>query len=42
MVDDIHLIITAVEYASEDILQKHGEKQESMYGRIKKELKDIQ
>jgi hypothetical protein len=41
-VDDIDLIITAVEDASEDILQKHGAKQESMYDRIEKELRDIQ
>jgi hypothetical protein len=41
-VDDIDLIITAIEDASEDILQRQGEKQESMYDRIEKELKDIQ
>jgi hypothetical protein len=41
-VDDIELIITAVEDASEDILQRHGAKKESMYDRIEKELKDIQ
>jgi hypothetical protein len=41
-VDDIDLVITAVEDASEDISQKHSEKQESMYDRIDKELKDIQ
>jgi hypothetical protein len=41
-VDDIELIITAVEDASEDILQRHEAKQETMYDRIEKELKDIQ
>jgi hypothetical protein len=40
--DDIHLIITVVEEASEDILQRHEAKKEIMYGRIEKELKDIQ
>jgi hypothetical protein len=41
-VDDIDLIITVVEDASEDILQKHGANKESMYDRIEKELRDIQ
>jgi hypothetical protein len=41
-VDDIDLIITVIEDASEDILQRQGAKQESMYDRIEKELKDIQ
>jgi hypothetical protein len=41
-VDDVDLIITVVEYASEDILQRHGEKQEMMYERIEKELQEIQ
>jgi hypothetical protein len=41
-VDDIQLIITTVEYASEDILQRHEAKQETMYDKIEKELKDIQ
>jgi len=41
-VDDIDLIITIVEEYLEDILQKHGAKQESMYDRIEKELRDIQ
>jgi hypothetical protein len=40
-VDDIQLIITAVEDASEDILQRHEAKQETLYDRIEKELKDI-
>jgi phosphoribosylanthranilate isomerase len=38
-VDDIELIITVVEDASEDIFQRHGAKQESMYDKIEKELK---
>jgi hypothetical protein len=41
-VDDIELIITTVKDASEDILQRHGAKKESMYDQIEKELKDIQ
>jgi hypothetical protein len=41
-VDDIHLIITVVEDVSEDILQRHEAKQETLYDRIEKEIKDIQ
>jgi hypothetical protein len=41
-VDDIQLIITVVEDASEDILQRHEAKKETLYDKIKKELKDIQ
>jgi hypothetical protein len=41
-VDDVDLIITVVEDASEDILQRHEVKQETLYERIEKELKDIQ
>jgi hypothetical protein len=41
-VDDIQLIITTVEDASEDILQRHGAKQETLFERIEKEMKDIQ
>jgi hypothetical protein len=41
-IDDVDLIITVVEDTSEDILQRHGAKQETFYERIKKELKDIQ
>jgi hypothetical protein len=41
IVDDVDLLITAIEEASEEILQIHGENQESMYDRIEKELKDI-
>jgi hypothetical protein len=41
-VDDVDLIIAVVEDASEDILQRHEVKQEKLYERIEKELKDIQ
>jgi hypothetical protein len=41
-VDDVDLIIAVVEDASEDILQRHEVKQETLYERIEKELKDIQ
>jgi hypothetical protein len=41
-VDDVDLIIAVVEDASEDILQRHEAKQETLYERIEKELKDIQ
>jgi hypothetical protein len=41
-VDDVDLIITVIEDTSEDILKRHGAKQELMYDRIEKELKDIQ
>jgi phosphoribosylanthranilate isomerase len=41
-VDDIDLIITVIEDALEDILQRHGAKQKLMCDRIEKELKDIQ
>jgi hypothetical protein len=41
-VDDVHLIIAAIEDASEDILQRHESKQETLYDRIEKELKNIQ
>jgi hypothetical protein len=37
--DDVDLIIIAVEDALEDILQKHGAKQETLYEIIKKEMK---
>jgi len=42
IVDDVDLIIIAVEDASEDILQRHGAKQETLYERIDKEVKEIQ
>jgi hypothetical protein len=38
-VDDVDLIIAVMEDASEDILQRHGAKQETLYERIEKELK---
>jgi adenylate kinase len=41
-VDDIQLIIIVVEDSLEDILQRHEAKQETLYDRIQKELKDIQ
>jgi hypothetical protein len=40
--DDISLVRGAMEDASEDILQRYGEKQEELYGRIEKELKEVQ
>ena len=40
--DNIDLIIIDVEDASEDILQCYGAKQETLYARIEKELKEIQ
>jgi hypothetical protein len=40
-VDDVDLIIAVVEEASEDILQRHEEKKETLYERIDKKLKDI-
>jgi len=40
--DDIQLIITVVEDASEDILQRYEVKKETLYDRIEKELKYIQ
>jgi len=42
MVDDIDLIIIVVSDTSEDILQRNEEKQETMYDRIKAELKGVQ
>jgi hypothetical protein len=40
--EDIDLIIAFVEDDSEDILQRYGAKQEMLYERIEKELKEIQ
>jgi hypothetical protein len=40
--DDVDLIITAMEDALEDILQIHEKKKETLYDRIEKDLKDIQ
>jgi hypothetical protein len=42
MEDDISLVRGAMEDASKDILQRYGAKQEELYGRIEKELKEIQ
>jgi hypothetical protein len=42
MEDDINLVHEAMEDASEDILQRHGAKQEEIYGRVEKELKEVQ
>jgi hypothetical protein len=42
MKDDISLVHGAMEDASKEILQKYGEKQEEIYGRIEKELKEVQ
>jgi hypothetical protein len=39
---DIELIITSVKDSSEDILQRHEPKQETLYEQIEKDLKDIQ
>jgi hypothetical protein len=40
--DDISLVRRAMEDAFEDILQRYGEKKEDLYGRIEKELKEVQ
>jgi hypothetical protein len=40
-VDDIDLIIAVVADTSEDILQRNEEKQETMYDRIKVEMKGV-
>jgi hypothetical protein len=42
MVDDFDFIIAAVSDASEDILQRNEEKQETMYERIEAELRGVQ
>jgi hypothetical protein len=42
MEDDISLVHGAMEDASEDILQRYGVKKEELYGRIEKELKEVQ
>jgi hypothetical protein len=39
--DDISLVCRAIEDASEDILQRYGETQEELYGRIERELKEV-
>jgi 5'-3' exonuclease len=40
--DDIDLVRGAMEDASKDLLQKYGAKQEELYERFEKELKEIQ
>ena len=40
--DDIGLVHGAMEDALEDILQRYGENQETLYKRIGKETKEIQ
>jgi hypothetical protein len=40
--DDISLVHGAMEDASEDMLQRYREKQEELYGRTKRELKEVQ
>jgi hypothetical protein len=41
-VDDVDLIIATMEDTSENILQRHEEKKETLYEIIEKDLKDIQ
>jgi hypothetical protein len=40
--DDISLVHVAMEDAFEDILQRYGGKQEELYERVEKEMKEIQ
>jgi hypothetical protein len=40
--DDIILVHEAMEDASKDILQRYGAKQDELYGRIEKVLKELQ
>jgi hypothetical protein len=40
--DYISLVHGAMEDASEEILQRYGEKHEELYRRIEKELKEVQ
>jgi CHASE3 domain sensor protein len=42
MDDDISLVRRAMEDASEDLLQRYGAKQEELYVRVERELKEIQ
>jgi hypothetical protein len=42
MEDDISLVHGSMEDDSEDILQRYGEKKEELYGRVEKELKEVQ
>jgi polyhydroxyalkanoate synthesis regulator phasin len=39
--DDINMVRRAMEDDFEDILQRYGEKQEEIYGRIERELKEV-
>jgi hypothetical protein len=39
---EISLVLRVMEDASEDLLQRYGLKQEELYVRIEKELKEIQ
>jgi hypothetical protein len=40
--DDINLVHRGMEDASKDMFQKYGERQEDLYGRIERELKEVQ
>jgi len=40
--DDIILVCEAMEVDSKEIFQRYGEKHEGIYGRIEKELKEVQ
>jgi hypothetical protein len=40
--DDISLVHRVMEDASEDLLQRYGAKQDELYGRIEKELSEVQ
>jgi hypothetical protein len=40
--DDISLVRGTMEDTSEDMLQKYGEGQEELYGRIERGLKEVQ
>jgi hypothetical protein len=42
MEDDISLVRKAMEDASEDILQRYGVKKDELYGRVEKELNEVQ
>jgi hypothetical protein len=42
MEDDINFVCEAMKDASEDILQRYGAKQEDLYGRVEKGLKEVQ
>jgi hypothetical protein len=42
MNDEISVVRRAMEDTSEDMLQRYGEKMEELYGRIERELKEVQ